>query len=32
LRGQSSWVTYFLARDHTSKRLGMKPPEKKKKG
>jgi methylenetetrahydrofolate reductase (NADPH) len=31
LRGQSSWLTYFLARDHTSKRLGMKPPEKKKK-
>jgi hypothetical protein len=30
LRGQSSWITYFCARDHTSKRLGMKPPEEKK--
>jgi methylenetetrahydrofolate reductase (NADPH) len=26
LFGTSSWINYFLARDHTSKRLGMEPP------
>ena len=31
LHGQSSWLTYFLARDHTSKRLGMEPPPTKEK-
>jgi methylenetetrahydrofolate reductase (NADPH) len=29
LRGKSSWTNYFLGRDHTAKRLGIKPPEKK---
>jgi methylenetetrahydrofolate reductase (NADPH) len=29
LRQTSSWLNYYLGRDHTAKRLGIKPPEKK---
>ena len=29
LRQTSSWLNYFMGRDHTSRRLGIKPPEKK---
>ena len=28
LRATSSWVNYFTGRDHTAKRLGIKPPDK----
>lgn len=31
LRRTSSWLNYFLGRDHTAKRLGILPPEKKEK-
>ena len=30
LRFTSSWINFYLGRDHTAKRLGIKPPEKKK--
>jgi methylenetetrahydrofolate reductase (NADPH) len=29
LQDTSSWLNYYLGRDHTAKRLGIKPPEKK---
>ena len=29
LRQTSSWLNYYLGRDHTAKRLGIKPPEEK---
>jgi methylenetetrahydrofolate reductase (NADPH) len=29
LQHTSSWLNYYLGRDHTAKRLGIKPPEKK---
>jgi methylenetetrahydrofolate reductase (NADPH) len=29
LRRTSSWLNYFMGRDHTAKRLGIQPPEKK---
>jgi methylenetetrahydrofolate reductase (NADPH) len=32
LRRTSSWLNFYLGRDHTSKRLGIKPPEKKSTG
>jgi methylenetetrahydrofolate reductase (NADPH) len=31
LRETPSWLNFYLGRDHTAKRLGIKPPEKKKK-
>jgi len=30
LQNTSSWLNFYLGRDHTAKRLGIKPPEKKK--
>ena len=27
LRRTSSWLNYFMGRDHTAKRIGLKPPE-----
>jgi methylenetetrahydrofolate reductase (NADPH) len=29
LRRTSSWLNYFMGRDHTAKRIGLKPPEEK---
>jgi methylenetetrahydrofolate reductase (NADPH) len=30
LRGTSSWLNFYMGRDHTSKRLGLEPPEEEK--
>jgi methylenetetrahydrofolate reductase (NADPH) len=29
LQHTSSWLNYYMGRDHTAKRLGIKPPESK---